>query len=300
MNVHETNTVAKDGDHKAHVDAATGTSTTGHEWDGIRELNTPLPRWWLWTFYACILWAVGYWVLYPAWPLVSGWTPGVMSWNSRSAVALQLDDLKALRAEASAKLANAPLSDIEKSPDLLALARAEGRVAFADNCAPCHGAGGGGAKGFPNLNDDDWLWGGTLEQIQATLQHGIRSGDDLGHQGNMMAFSTILTKPEISAVADYVMTLSGAAPADTPSAKKGAEIFAANCAVCHGEDGKGKQELGSKNLTDGIWLYGGDKATIMQTVTNGRGGVMPAWGSRLSPSTIKALTVYVHTMGGGQ
>ncbi|MDE1569689.1 cytochrome-c oxidase, cbb3-type subunit III [Aquabacter sediminis] len=286
--------------HDGAVDNATGVSTTGHEWDGIRELNNPLPRWWLWVFYATIVWAFGYWVLYPAWPLISSHTTGLLGWNSRSAVALQLQDLQALRAETSTRLTNASLEEIEKTPDLLALARAEGRVAFADNCAPCHGAGGGGAKGFPNLNDDDWLWGGTLADIQQTITHGIRSGDEEGHQGNMTPFGGVLSKADISAAADYVLSLSGAGPADTPSAKKGAAVFAANCAVCHGADGKGKQELGSKNLTDGIWLYGGDKATIMQTITNGRGGVMPAWAGRLSPTTIKALTVYVHTLGGGQ
>jgi cytochrome c oxidase cbb3-type subunit 3 len=286
--------------HDGAVDTATGVSTTGHEWDGIRELNNPLPRWWLWVFYATIVWAFGYWVLYPAWPLISSHTTGILGWNSRSAVAVQIQDLQALRAETSTRLTNASLADIEKSPDLLSLARAEGRVAFADNCAPCHGAGGGGAKGFPNLNDDDWLWGGTLADIQQTITHGIRSGDDEGRQGNMTPFGGVLSKADISAAADYVLSLSGAGPADTPSAKKGAAVFAANCAVCHGADGKGKQELGSKNLTDGIWLYGGDKATIMQTITNGRGGVMPAWAGRLSPTTIKALTVYVHTLGGGQ
>lgn len=286
--------------HDGAVDTATGVSTTGHEWDGIRELNNPLPRWWLWVFYATIVWAFGYWVLYPAWPLISSNTTGLLGWNARSAVAIQIQDLQALRAETSTRLTNASLADIEKTPDLLSLARAEGRVAFADNCAPCHGAGGGGAKGFPNLNDDDWLWGGTLADIQQTITHGIRSGDDAGHQGNMTPFGGVLSKADISAAADYVLSLSGAGPADTPSAKKGAAVFAANCAVCHGADGKGKQELGSKNLTDGIWLYGGDKATIMQTITNGRGGVMPAWAGRLSPTTIKALTVYVHTLGGGQ
>ncbi|MEP9367736.1 cytochrome-c oxidase, cbb3-type subunit III [Xanthobacter sp. VNH20] len=286
--------------HDAHVDAASGTATTGHEWDGIRELNNPLPRWWLWTFYACIFWAVCYWIAFPAWPLISGYTTGVLGWNSRAAVQGQLADLRALRAATSERLATASLQEIEKSPELLSLARAEGRVAFADNCAPCHGAGGGGAKGFPNLNDDDWLWGGTLEQIQATITHGIRSGDDAGHQGNMTPFGAVLSKAEISDVADFVRSLTGLVPADTPSVQKGAAVFKANCAVCHGENAKGNQELGSKNLTDGIWLYGSDKATIVQTITYGRGGVMPAWGARLSPTTIKALTVYVHTLGGGQ
>ncbi|TCT06140.1 cytochrome-c oxidase, cbb3-type subunit III [Aquabacter spiritensis] len=284
----------------AHVDSATGKSTTGHEWDGIRELNTPLPRWWLWTFYACIVWSVGYWFVYPAWPLISSATGGLIGWHSRTAVETQLADLTALRATSSARLANVPLDEIERNPALLSLARAEGRVAFADNCAPCHGAGGGGAKGYPNLNDDDWLWGGTLAQIQATIEHGVRAGDDKGHQGNMIAFAGVLTPAQMSDVADYVRSLSGLVPAGEPAVARGAVVFKANCAVCHGDDAKGKVELGSKNLTDGIWLYGGDKATIVQTIAHGRGGVMPAWGSRLPASTIKALTVYVHTLGGGQ
>ncbi|MEP9375133.1 cytochrome-c oxidase, cbb3-type subunit III [Aquabacter sp. CN5-332] len=284
----------------AQVDAATGKSTTGHEWDGIRELNNPLPRWWLWSFYACILWSVGYWILFPAWPLIFSSTQGVLGWNSRSAVQQQLADLSTLRAATSARLANVTLEGIERDPDLLAIARAEGRVAFADNCAPCHGAGGGGAKGYPNLNDDDWLWGGTLEQIQATITHGARAGDDAGHQGNMPPFAGMLTPAQMSDAADYVRSLAGIVPADTPEAQRGAAVFKANCAACHGENGKGNKELGSKNLTDGIWLYGGDKATILQTIANGRGGVMPAWGGRLPASTIKALTVFVHTLGGGQ
>lgn len=286
--------------HDTPVDTATGKSTTGHEWDGISELNTPLPRWWLWTFYACILWSVGYWVVYPAWPLISSSTSGVLGWHSRTAVQEQLADLAKLRAATSARLANVPLDEIESNPDLLAIARAEGRVAFADNCAPCHGAGGGGAKGYPNLNDDDWLWGGTLAQIQASITHGARSGDDKGHQGDMPAFTGMLSPAQISDTADYVQSLAGMIPADTPGAQRGAAIFKANCAACHGENGKGNIEVGSKNLTDGIWLYGGDKTTIMQTIAHGRGGVMPAWGERLPASTIKALTVYVHTLGGGQ
>ncbi|MEW6257622.1 MAG: cytochrome-c oxidase, cbb3-type subunit III [Pseudomonadota bacterium] len=286
--------------HDASVDAKSGKTTTGHEWDGIRELNTPLPRWWLWTFYATIVWALAYWVVYPAWPLISSSTSGVLGWHSRTAVEAQLADLAQLRATSSARLNASSLVEIERSPELLSLARAEGKVAFADNCAPCHGAGGGGAKGYPNLNDDDWLWGGSLAQIQATITHGIRSGDEKGHQGVMTPFAGVLSRAQMSDAADYVRSLAGLVPANDPGAQRGAVVFKANCAVCHGEDGKGKLDLGSKNLTDNIWLYGGDKATIMQTIAQGRGGVMPAWGTRLSPSTIKALTVYVHTLGGGQ
>lgn len=288
-------------DHHGSVDPVTGVSTTGHEWDGISELNTPLPRWWLWVWYATIVWAVGYWLLFPAWPLISGATPGLLGWNSRSAVQVQIADLNALRAESAAKLTSASLEQIEQTPALLNLARAQGRVAFADNCAPCHGAGGGGATGYPNLNDDDWLWGGSLEQIQQTIQHGIRSSDPDTHQGNMPAFGKdgILQKPEISAVADYVRVLAGLQKPGADQAK-GQEVYAANCAACHGDDGKGNQELGAPNLTDGIWLYGSDKATIEQGIINGRGNVMPAWHSRLDATTIKALTVYVHSLGGGR
>ncbi len=287
-------------EHK-EVDKLTGTATTGHEWDGIRELNTPLPRWWLWLFYLTIIWAVGYWVLYPAWPLISNSTQGVLGWHARAAVETDLKDLRALRGPMVARLAGASLDQIVADQQMLDFARAEGRVAFADNCAPCHGAGGGGAKGYPNLNDDDWLWGGKLAQIEKTIIYGARSGDPDAHQGNMPAFGRdgILKPEQISQVADYVRSLSGLGVEPGADLEAGKKIFAANCVVCHGPDGKGKNDVGSANLTDKIWLYGSDKETIMQTVTNGRGGVMPAWGPRLSDPTIKALTVYVWTFGGG-
>ena len=287
-------------EHK-EVDKMTGTATTGHEWDGIRELNTPLPRWWLWTFYLTIVFAVVYWVLYPAWPMINGATQGVLGWHARAAVETDLKDLHAERAPMMAKLNAASLEQIATTPQLLDFARAEGRVAFADNCAPCHGAGGGGAKGYPNLNDDDWLWGGKLAQIQQTITHGARSGDDKGHQGNMPAFGrdNILKPAEISTVADYVRSLSGLSVEKGADLAAGKKIFEANCAVCHGPNGKGNQQVGSANLTDKIWLYGSSKKTIVQTVTDGRGGVMPAWGGRLPDATIKALTVYVWTFGGG-
>lgn len=289
--------------HKTDVDAVSGVSTTGHEWDGIRELNNPLPRWWLWIFYITIVWALAYWVVYPAWPLVSSYTSGVFGWKSRDAVQVQLADLRAQRAAFADKLQAASLEQIEATPELLAFARAQGRAAFGDNCAPCHGAGGGGAKGYPNLNDDDWMWGGSLEQIQQTLIHGIRSADPDAHVGDMPAFGRdgILQRPEIVAVADYVRSLSNLpAPAGvTPDLAKGKEVFEANCAACHGADGKGNIELGAPNLTDGIWLYGSDRDSVIATLTNGRGGIMPAWGTRLDPTTIKALTVYVHSLGGG-
>jgi cytochrome c oxidase cbb3-type subunit 3 len=201
-----------------------------------------------------------------------------------------------------AALGAAPLADIEKDPPLLALARARGRVVFGDNCAPCHGTGAAGAKGFPNLNDDDWLWGGTLEQIEKTIQFGARSGHAETHEGAMLAFGRdgMLKKPEIETVANYVRSLSGLPAAKGYDANAGHKLFADNCASCHGDAGKGNPEMGAPNLTDNIWLYGSDEATIVETISNGRNGVMPAWIGRLDPATIKALTVYVHSLGGGQ
>ena len=284
------------------LDRVTGKMTTGHEWDGIKELNTPLPRWWVLTFYATIVWAIGYWVVYPAWPMLWSQTTGILHYSSRADVAVELANLEKIRGDKMAVLGSASLADIEKDPALLALARARGKTVFGDNCAPCHGSGGAGAKGFPNLNDDDWLWGGSLDQIMQTIQFGARSGHDKAHEGAMLAFGKegVLKKDEIVTVANYVRSLSGLPTSANFDAAAGAKIFADNCASCHGEQGKGNQELGAPNLTDKIWLYGSDEATLVETITNGRAGVMPAWVGRLDPTTVKALAVYVHSLGGGK
>ena len=289
-------------DEHKEIDAVTGTMTTGREWDGIRELNTPLPRWWLWTFYICIVWAVGYWIVYPAWPLLTTSTEGIFGYHTRTAILEDLNELSLIRGPMMVKLTNAPVADIVKDQRLLDFARAQGRVAFGDNCAGCHGAGGGGAKGYPNLNDDDWLWGGKLAAIEHTIRHGARSGDKDEHQGNMPAFGRdgILKANEISAVADHVRSLSGLSTEKGADLTLGKKVFADNCSLCHGLEGKGNRELGAPNLTDKIWLYSSDKETIMQGVQNGRGGVMPAWEGRLSEPIIKALTVYVYSFGGGE
>jgi cytochrome c oxidase cbb3-type subunit III len=284
------------------VDEHTGTATTGHSWDGIKELNTPLPRWWVWTFYATIFWAIGYFIVYPAWPTLTGYTRGVFNYSSRAQLQNDLADLRAARGEKAAQLASASLGQIESDPSLLAFARALGRTAFGDNCAACHGTGAAGAKGFPNLNDDDWLWGGTLDQIQTTIKYGVRSGHKQAHEGNMLAFGRdgILKSNEIVTVANYVRSLSGLPVRKDVSLDAGKKLFADNCASCHGDAGKGNQELGAPNLSDKIWLYGSDEDTIIETITNGRGGVMPTWEGRLDAATINALTVYVHTLGGGK
>ncbi|KAA5602922.1 cytochrome-c oxidase, cbb3-type subunit III [Blastochloris sulfoviridis] len=288
-------------EHK-EIDAVSGMATTGHEWDGIKELNTPLPRWWLWIFYACIVWSIGYWVVYPAWPLITTHTKGVLGYSSRAALAQDMAALAARRGEAGRALAEASLEDIRKSPDLLAFAMAQGKAAFGDNCAPCHGLGATGSKGFPNLNDDDWMWGGTLDAIHFTIAHGVRSDDPDTRVNTMPAFGkdSILTKDEIGTIADFVLSISGQTPGAGADLEKGQQLFADNCAVCHGEEGKGNPELGAPNLTDRIWLYGGDRASIVATITNARAGVMPTWKNRLDEPTIKALTVYVHALGGGK
>ena len=277
-------------------------ATTGHEWDGLQELNRPLPRWWLWLFYATIVWSVGYWVVYPAWPLLSSYSKGISGWHSRAAVSSDLAALQTQRAAMTSRLAASSLAEIESTPEMLDFARALGGRAFADNCAPCHGSGGGGAKGYPNLVDNDWLWGGSLDAISQTITHGVRSDDEQGRQGSMPALGRdgMLKREDVLVVADYVRSLSGLSTTAGADLPRGAKIFADNCAVCHGPDGKGNRALGAPNLTDQIWLYSSDRETIIDGIWNGHGGVMPAWGGKLDPVTIKALTVYVHTFGGGE
>ena len=284
------------------IDQHTGTATTGHSWDGIKELNTPLPRWWLLTFYATIIWALGYFVVYPAWPTFTGYTRGVFGYSTRAQLQIDLGQLQATRGERGVKLADASLAQIESDPALLAFARALGKAAFGDNCAACHGTGAAGAKGYPNLNDDDWLWGGSLDQIHQTISFGARSGHTKAHEGAMLAFGRdgILKPGEIITLANLVRSFSGLPVRKDFNLQAGQKLFADNCASCHGEAGKGNQDLGAPNLTDKIWLYGSDEATIIETITNGRGAVMPAWTGRLDPVTIKALAVYVHTLGGGK
>ena len=286
-----------------HVDAATGYSTTGHEWDGIRELNTPLPRWWLGVFYATIVWSIGYWVVYPAWPLLTDATKGVIGYASRAEISADMAKLKAQRAAQAAGMADATPEQIKADPTLFQIAMAQGKAAFGDNCAACHGVGGAGAKGYPNLNDDDWLWGGSLPAIQQTIRHGIRvAGDNDTRVSQMPAFGRdgMLKREEIAAVASHVRELAGLSTEPKADLVLGRKVFADNCAACHGPAGKGNPELGAPNLTDAISLYGMDMASLTETVSNSRNGVMPAWAGRLDETTIKALTVYVHSLGGGQ
>jgi len=287
---------------KSHVDEVSGTETTGHEWDGIRELDTPLPRWWLYIFYATIIWSFGYFIAYPAIPMVSSYSKGMLNYSSRREVAEQMASAKASQQVYLDRLATASLEDIRTDPDLLAFALAGGRAAFNVNCTQCHGAGAQGVRGYPNLNDDEWLWGGTPTAIQFTITHGIRNDQsDETRVSAMPAFlkDGTLDAAAVNDVAEYVLSLS-AAGTDREAAQRGKKIFADTCTDCHGVTAAGNSEVGAPALNNAIWLYGGDKKTVVETISYGRGGVMPAWGRILDKVTIKKLTVYIHSLGGGK
>jgi cytochrome c oxidase cbb3-type subunit 3 len=285
-----------------NMDAVTGRETTGHEWDGIRELNNPLPRWWLWGLYATIIWSIGYWIVYPAWPLVSDYTRGLLDHSQRAAVMAEVEAAKDARGALGGALAKASLEDIRSDPELLKLALAQGKAAFGDNCAACHGAGATGRIGYPSLQDDEWLWGGTLDDVHQTIRVGARSSHAETRPGEMLAFGRdgMLKREEIRAVANYVLSLSGKTFDAKLKLEDGANTYAQSCAACHGDNGKGNKELGAPDLTDAIWLYGSSPDQVMATIHHGRKGVMPAWEGRLDAATIKALAVYVHSLGGGQ
>lgn len=287
---------------KIEKDEISGQHTTGHEWDGVKELNSPLPRWWLWLFYVTIAFSIGYWVAYPAWPVPGGYTKGALGYSSRAEVAKDLKALGAFRAGFAAKIDAASLDEIVKTPELREVALAAGRATFANNCAPCHGANAGGRPGYPNLNSDNWLWGGTLAEIHQTITHGVRWESDPDTRASQMpAFGAdgILTKEQILDVAEHVRSLKGRGE-DAAAADRGAAVFAENCASCHGAGGEGIKDFGAPALKNPSRLYGDAKADIVAQVTKPRHGVMPSWSQRLDGVTIKEVAIYVHSLGGGQ
>jgi len=299
-------------EHRNEIDDVSGVATTGHEWDGIKELDNPLPRWWLIIFYATIAFAAVYWVMMPAWPTLSGFTHGVRNYSDRAVVAQELDSLRSQRAPEFARLMQVSAEQAEQDPALMTFARAAGRAAFGDNCATCHGAGAQGAKGYPNLNDNVWIWGGTLEAIETTLRVGIRSDHPEARFSQMPAYGAdqLLDEKQIADAAEYVVSLAGG-PAKAEAAARGAAIFAEQCTACHGADGKGNRDLGAPNLTTGLYLKADPAAVaekdwtslrtaIVAQIHSGAGGVMPTWEQRLDPGTIRALAIYVHSLGGGE
>ncbi|MFT4742233.1 MAG: cytochrome c oxidase cbb3-type subunit 3 [Yoonia sp.] len=285
---------------KHETDEETGIDTTGHEWDGIKELNNPLPRWWLWCLYLTIIWGVGYMIAYPAWPMISGATKGVLGYSTRGEVAAEIDRFEAQNADLRASLTEIDLGVLKDNPDLQRFAYANGAAVFRTNCSQCHGSGAAGALGYPNLLDDDWLWGGAIQDIALSIDHGIRNETDAdAHWSQMPAYGEVLSSDEIDNAVQYVMQLAGS-DFDVEMANAGAVIFDEQCSACHGADGKGDRDVGAPNLTDAIWLYGSDIAAVTETVTNARFGVMPAWGQRLTRSDINAVAAYVHGLGGGE
>ncbi|MBC7138087.1 MAG: cytochrome-c oxidase, cbb3-type subunit III [Defluviimonas sp.] len=284
------------------VKAKQEVGTTGHSWDGIEELNNPLPRWWLWTFYATIIWALIYTIAYPAWPGLNRATPGLLGYSTRAEVAAEIARVEAAHAPIEARLASADLTAIASDPDLASYAQNAGGAIFRTWCAQCHGSGAAGARGYPNLLDNDWLWGGSIEEIHTTITHGVRNSDDPDARYSQMprfGADGILEPAQIEAVVQHVLAISGQEH-DAALAREGATVFAENCAVCHMEDGTGDRTQGAPNLTDAIWLYGGDIASLTETVTNARFGVMPNWNARLSEAEIRAVAFYVHGLGGGE
>ena len=287
---------------KKRVDPATGTEMKGHEWDGIQELDTPLPRWWLWTFYATILFSIGYTIAYPAWPMIDRATGGLLGWSSRGALEKELAERDRRMAPIRQAIAETPITALPERPDLMQAAVEGGRAAFRVHCVQCHGSGAAGSKGYPNLNDDDWLWGGDLAAIEKTITDGVRNPDHMAtHQSVMPAFGKdqLLNAEQVDDVVAHVLVISGQGRPSAVS-RRGAKVFADNCAVCHGPAGEGSRALGAPNLTDAIWLYGGDAGTVQDTVWNSRHGVMPRWDDKLDKATIRMLAVYTHSLGGGE
>ncbi|MEI7669582.1 MAG: cytochrome-c oxidase, cbb3-type subunit III [Pseudomonadota bacterium] len=280
-------------------DEISGAETTGHEWDGIKELNFPSPRWWLVVFLLCIIYAFGYWYFYPTLPI----SKGSLGWTQHKELAAEEAKIEVNQKAYLDKMSKMSLSEIKNDKTMYAFAKDGGAAAFKQNCTACHGSGGAGGKGFPNLNDDDWLWGGKLEDIYKTLKVGIRSGHPEARVSQMPAWGRdgLLPREQIEDVAEYEINLHNGDKAEkTPAYIRGSKIFAANCAVCHGEHGEGKQSVGAPRLNDNIWLYGGDKSNIINVINNAPAGVMPNWDKRLDDNTIKELSIYVHSLGGGE
>lgn len=281
------------------TDKISGVQTTGHEWDGLKELNNPLPRWWVWVFVVCCIWSAWYFVVYPSWPIPGGATKGTSGYTEYKELEASQAEIAARQQAYLEKFNKASFDDIMKDKELYAFAVAGGNAAFKTNCAVCHGSGAEGSKGFPNLNDNDWLWGGKISDIYTTIQYGIRSGHEQARTSQMPSFGKdgILDKGQIDSVVEYVMSISKGEAKDS---MPGYKVFQENCAACHGADAKGGREFGAPNLSDNIWLYGGEKEDITNTVVNAHAGVMPTWKARLDDATIRQLAIYVHQLGGGE
>ena len=270
--------------------------TTNHEWDGIKEYDNPDPFWLRLFFYIALFFALVYWLLYPSWPVPNG--KGFLNWSARKELKDGLDKIDKIRNKYQESFDKSTFEEILKNKDLLKFANAGGKSAFQNNCEVCHGKGGGGNIGYPNLTTGAWLWGGTIDDIYTTLKYGIRSGHDETRDSAMAAFGKdkILDSSQIDALTKYILNLNN----KDYSNKKANELYQEHCASCHGKNAEGGKEFGAPNLKDAIWLYGSDYKTIYDVIYNGRAGVMPYWQGKLSDSTIRQLAIYVHQLGGGK
>ena len=283
------------------IDEISGVDTTGHEWDGIKELNNPMPRWWLWTLYATIVWSIGYTIVYPAFPGLTTSSKGLAEWSSRGDLRVDLATVSKSNEAVISQIAALDVNAVLADDKLRAFAVSAGSSLYKINCVQCHGSGAQGGVGYPNLNDDSWLWGGTPEQVYLTLKHGIRSTTESETRDSMMpAFGKdgILEPLQIQQVTNYVLQM-GKLEHDAALATEGAVVFSENCTGCHGESGEGNVDLGAPQLNDAIWLYGGSLAEITTQIVQPRHGMMPAWGPRLGDTNVKMLTAYVMSLGGG-
>jgi cytochrome c oxidase cbb3-type subunit 3 len=284
-------------DHQSDRDGFTGYLTTGHEWNGIKELNTPVPRPVYFFLALAFLFSLGYWVLMPAWPLGVTYTKGLLGSNQREVLTASLKAAAAERDAWTSKIQSGSYAAIQSDPQLMTIVRQTGHALFGNNCAACHGIDAKGGPGFPNLTTSSYLWGGKPEDIFNTIRVGINSAHPDTHVSQMPAFGHdgMLRRPDISKVVAFVYSLShpDAKELDAKTVEAGKAIFAANCVACHGDDGKGNPELGAPDLTDRFWIYGGNLENIDTTVWGGRQGHMPTWESRLSALDRKILTLYL-------
>lgn len=281
-------------------DEITGVETTGHDWDGIKELNNPLPRWWVWVWLVTIVWSLGYYVFYPSMPTATGYIKGIDEWSSREEVLKEVAELKQTQAVYRDKIQSANFETIINDQELYEFAYRGGKSSFGLFCSQCHGMGAAGAVGIANLNDDDWIWGGKIDDIYTTIRHGVRDDNDLDSRYAIMPSFVkdgMITESDAKDIANYVIGLANNMAQGNDN---GEMKFAENCATCHGVQGEGLRDMGGPRLNDAIWLYHGGVDAVYQQILNPRHGMMPAWEGRLDPVTIKQLAIYVHSLGGGE
>jgi len=287
---------------KKDIDKITGIETTGREWDGLKELNNPLPKWWATIFFISCIWALIYWVIYPSWPIIfgegeRGGTIGVIEWTQYNKLEEDIKKIKEIKKEYMEEFRESSYEEIFENEKIYAFSVAGGESSFKNYCATCHGIGGGGKMSYPNLNDDDWIWGGSLEEIEKTIKYGIRADHEESSSSEMPSFRDAFTEEQIEELARYILIINDNESDTIPIA----ELFRESCGMCHSDDGSGNKEVGGPNIVDNIWLHSsGDMNGITNQIKQPKHGIMPAWIERLDEDTIRQLTVYVYSLGGGE